>query len=188
MASLLVQPTESRMHLLKCGERSQRCRDVALQTLRMGAQKQEVAILRHRDQQRLGCPQGFRQPPLLQQLAYALYLKLHGAHESARVVSSPLAPRGTKSAAETRASETVSERHAEDPRPQRRLRDDELIGADEYAGVRIAEVLAVDVDVPGILRDTARGIVGRVSGILEAQPPGTDGSGSDRRIGARLGE
>ena len=50
------------------------------------------------------------------------------------------------------SSEFVADRGPEDPWPQGRLRDDELIGADEDAGVRIADVLTVHVHVPGILR------------------------------------
>src|SRR5437764_22609 len=56
--------------------------------------------------------------------------------------------------AERAALELVAERSSQHPRPQRRLRDDELIGADEHAGVRIAQVLAIHVQVPGILRES----------------------------------
>jgi hypothetical protein len=52
------------------------------------------------------------------------------------------------------SSKFVPERRTEDARSQGRLRDDELIGADEGTGVRIAEVLTVHGRVPGIFRDT----------------------------------
>src|SRR6266403_4163087 len=51
-------------------------------------------------------------------------------------------------------SKFVPERRTEDARPQGRLRDDELIGADERTDVRIAEVLTVHGRVPGVFRDT----------------------------------
>ena len=54
---------------------------------------------------------------------------------------------------EFQSSKFVTDRDAENPRPQGRLRDDELIGADERAGVRVAEILTVNACVPGILRD-----------------------------------
>ncbi len=50
-------------------------------------------------------------------------------------------------------SELVPERDAEYPRPKGCLCDDELIGADERARMRIAEVLTVRGHDPGILRD-----------------------------------
>src|SRR5438552_18490576 len=87
------------------------------------------------------------------------------------------------------SSEFVADRGPEDPWPQGRLRDDELIGADEDAGVRIADVLTVHVHPPGILCNTEGRVVGGVSGILEPQPAGTDRSRlRERGIRARLRE
>src|SRR5205807_3900965 len=77
--------------------------------------------------------------------------------------------------AERAALELVAEGSSQHPRPQRRLRDDELIGADEHAGVRIAQVLAIHVQVPGILRDAEGGVVDRVRGVLEPSPGVADG-------------
>ena len=51
-------------------------------------------------------------------------------------------------------SKLVAAREAEYPRPKRRLCDDELIGADERAGVGIAEVLPECGHDPSILCDT----------------------------------
>ena len=56
MTTLLVKAAEAGMQLLKCGERGERRGDVAEQTLRLRAQIQDVAILRHRDQQRVSRP------------------------------------------------------------------------------------------------------------------------------------
>src|SRR5882762_6231701 len=87
------------------------------------------------------------------------------------------------------SSEFVADRGAEDPWPQRRLRDDELVGADEDAGVRIAQVLTVHVHPPGILRDTEGRVVSRVSGILEASPGVGDGlAWPEGGVGTRLRE
>ena len=49
------------------------------------------------------------------------------------------------------ASKFVPELQTDNARPKRGLRNDELIRADEGAGVRIADVLAEDAHVPGIL-------------------------------------
>src|ERR1700691_2603086 len=49
--------------------------------------------------------------------------------------------------------EFVADGRADDPRPQRCLCDDELIGADEGAGVRVGKILAIHIHVPGILAD-----------------------------------
>src|SRR5450432_23706 len=59
-------------------------------------------------------------------------------------------------------SELVAERCPNDPRPKNGLRDDELVGVGEHAGVRIAQVLHVHMGVPGILRHTERRIIGGV--------------------------
>src|SRR5580700_8424549 len=85
--------------------------------------------------------------------------------------------------------EFVAERGAQNPGSKRRLLDDELIGADEGARVRIGEVLAVDVEPPGILGDAYRGVDGRVSGNFEPPPRGIHGSARQhRRIRSRLRE
>jgi hypothetical protein len=65
------------MQLLESGKRGQSRRDVADVTLRQRAQVKDVAILRHRDQERLGCPQAFSEPPLRYEAAQALNLKFH---------------------------------------------------------------------------------------------------------------
>ena len=56
MAAFLVQATEARVQLFKSGERGERRGDVAEQTLCMRAQIQDIAILRHRDQQGVSGP------------------------------------------------------------------------------------------------------------------------------------
>jgi len=56
MAAFLVQAAEAGMQSFKSGERGERRRDIAAQPLRMRAQIQDVAILRHRDQQRVSRP------------------------------------------------------------------------------------------------------------------------------------
>ncbi len=97
----------------------------------------------------------------------------------------PRAARGRAAAAAAAApcsaSELVAERAPSTRGRSGRLRDDELVGADEHAGVRVAEVLAVQVHVPGILRDPDGGVVGRVSGILEPQSAGADAAGLRER-------
>ena len=148
IAALLVQAAEARMQSLECGERGKGRGSFAELPLRDRAQIQHVAILGHGEQQRLGRLQSVRETPLLQR---------------ARVCAEPRVPpsrawphdaRRPRSLAMLCARlETVANRGAQDPRPQRCLRDDELIGADEHTVVRIAQVLAVHVDPPGILRD-----------------------------------
>ena len=86
------------------------------------------------------------------------------------------------------SSELVAKRHADDPRPQRGFRDDELVGAGEGAGMRIAQVFSERIHDPGVLRDTERGVEGRVRGILEPQPPRRDAGHIDRWIRAGLGK
>src|ERR1700682_4481447 len=86
-------------------------------------------------------------------------------------------------------SKFVPERGTENPRPKRCLRLDELVGADEHTLVRIGEILAVHVQIPRVLGDPERRIVGCVRRILEAQPAGADPSGlRERRIRTRLRE
>src|SRR5215470_13416625 len=86
-------------------------------------------------------------------------------------------------------SELITEGTGDHPRPQRRLRGDELLRADESTGVRIAKVLGGQSEVPGILGDAHRGIVGRIGGILEPASRGTHRS-PEAVVGicARLGE
>ena len=68
-------------------------------------------------------------------------------------------------------------------------RRDELLRADKHAGVRIGQVLAGQLEVPGILRDADRGVVGRVAWNLVSSPRGGDGSARlVRWIRARLRE
>src|ERR1700682_5803963 len=70
-------------------------------------------------------------------------------------------------------SKFITERGPNDPRPQDRLRDDELVGVREHAGVRVAEILNVDMGIPRVFRHTAGRVVGRVRRVLEPQPAGT---------------
>src|SRR5260370_24377862 len=109
MTALLVQATEARIQLFKSGERGKRRRDIAVQTLRQGAQVQDVAILRHRDQQRVSGAQRLGEPSLVYELAYPANLKFHR--------------RGTVH------SKLVADPNPQDPRPPRRLRASTLIAA-----------------------------------------------------------
>src|SRR5215469_14783039 len=56
------------------------------------------------------------------------------------------------------SSERVTDGEAEHPRTQWGLFDDELVGADEHARVRVAQVLGVQIHVPVVLRDADGGI------------------------------
>src|SRR4029077_5218640 len=145
MTTFLVQAAEARMQLLESVEGGERRRDVAQQTLRLRAQIQEVAILGDRHQQTVSRAQAFREPPLAYELAYPPNLEFHRrgmVHERTISPHSSVWP----------SSEFVAQRGPQDPWPQRRLRDYELIGTDEHAGVRIAQVFAVHAYPPGILR------------------------------------
>src|ERR1700751_3588879 len=99
-----------------------------------------------------------------------------------------MAPRANDAYAETLVfSERVAERPRDHPRPQRRLRGNELLRADEGARVRVAQVLAGERETPGVLGDADRGVVGRIGGILETASRGTDGSAQGvGRIRTRL--
>src|SRR5207253_5011397 len=77
--------------------------------------------------------------------------------------------------AERAALELVAERSSQHPRPQRRLRDDELIGAGKYAGARSAQADGGEVQTPRVRRDAEGGVVDRVRGVLEPSPGVADG-------------
>src|ERR1700674_1554712 len=92
-------------------------------------------------------------------------------------------------ARELPSSKFVLERAADDPRSKRGLRNDELIGADERAGVRIAEVFPIHGEDPVVFRDAQRRVEGRVSRILETAPGRRERSAQcERGIRTRLRE
>src|SRR5215468_3357268 len=87
------------------------------------------------------------------------------------------------------ALELIAERACNDSRPERRLRSDELLRADESAGVRVGEVLAGEREAPGVLRDPDCCVVGRVGRVLEPSSRGAHGSAQvEGRIRTRLCE
>src|SRR5512146_2186512 len=129
--ALLVQPAETRIQALEPGYRVERRGNITREALGDRAQVENVTILRHRDQQRLGRAQRRRELPQSEQLAYALNFMLH--HGSPTRTAAAERRRGTVSP--PGLLEIVSERDLDDPRPQRRLLDDELIGAGERACV-----------------------------------------------------
>ena len=130
------------------GQRRQSGRYVAEHSLGMRAQIEHVSVLGHRGEQGVSSAQGIREPALLNERADSPYFELDRASWIAH---------GPKSATAGCSSvELVSELHAHDARPQRRLGNDELIGADEHALVRVREVLGEHVDPPGVLGNAAR--------------------------------
>src|SRR5579864_1199530 len=85
--------------------------------------------------------------------------------------------------------EAVAEGQPDHPRTQRRLLDDELIGADEEARIRVAQILDIQVHVPAVLGDTAGRVVDRVRGVLEPAARVRDGfAESEGGIGTGLRE
>src|ERR1700745_3536111 len=60
------------------------------------------------------------------------------------------------------ASEAIAECTADDPWAERRLRGDELLRADEGAGVRVTQVFTGQSEAPGVLRHANRRIVSGV--------------------------
>src|SRR5215469_7129557 len=101
----------------------------------------------------------------------------------------PPARRPRRCADELPPREAVAERPADHPRPQRSACDDELIGTLEHAGGRVAQVLAVEVEVPRILRNTGGCLVHRIRRVLEPSPRGREGpAGRDQRIRTGLRE
>src|SRR6185437_6962536 len=149
VSALLVQAAEARVEALQRRERVERGGDITRDALRNRPQIEEVTILRHREQERVGRTHGSRRLPLLEQLAYALNFLLH-------------------------LVEIVSERDSDHPRPQRCLLDDELVGAGESAGVGIGQILAMHVDVPVTPGNPNGCVESGVGGILEAAPRGRD--------------
>ena len=99
--AFLVEAAEPRMQALELGERGESGRDITREALGHRAQIQDVTVLWHRDQQRLGRAQGRRELPLLQQLAYPLNLTLHHG-------SSPGARQTTRSCSRTRSRGPVA--------------------------------------------------------------------------------
>src|SRR6185312_7885351 len=86
-------------------------------------------------------------------------------------------------------SEIITKARPDHPWPERRLRQDELLGTGEDGRVRVGQILAVNSEVPLVLRHSDGGAVGRVGGDLEPHSPGTHGDpGDEEGIGARLSE
>src|SRR6266404_6151074 len=66
-------------------------------------------------------------------------------------------------------SELIPELHANHSRTNHCLRHHKLPGVGEQTGIRIAQVLDIQMSVPGILRHPHRRIVGGIRRILEPQ-------------------
>src|SRR5216684_6241085 len=71
-------------------------------------------------------------------------------------------------------SELIPELHAYHSRTNHRLCHRELGAVREQAGIRIAQVLDIEMGAPGILRHPRRHVVGRIRWVLEPQAPRVD--------------
>src|SRR5216684_4028497 len=86
-------------------------------------------------------------------------------------------------------SELIPELHSYLSRTNYRLCHRELGAFREQAGIRIAQVLDIEMGAPGILRHPRRHVVGRIRWVLEPQAPRVDTPcRCDGRIAAALRE